>query len=1151
MSPGNGREGARREDRGRGGLAAALGLMRKAGVKEGSIGSKGAIDVNQSPVSVAVTGRQSDLMIKVCSCTARSSSSSLCNLSNKGVLMTCKGCSGESTSTTDKTGPACSNKLNRMVLELPRPINLDVRWKNVKRRQRAARRARTSFFGEDRMKDELRSFYAFGNAANREMSQEDARASDSEKLGVSILGGRFSDPMGNVPIKKRRFRMDCSPSPPPTPLLVDPYEKILRSCSGGIPSYEKRRKVKMLEDEWKEEHRGGLFDADDFSGISILAAAACESVMDDDMLNGTCSKLPDPLDERKLGNTCSTELSLLHGMKGEKSNDLEVSNDTYNRSFEPSYSAPDMKPLIATTHSSKNLDELVSGPKVNCSLHSALNADKTDIASDDKSSSVAMVCDSSNNPDKSAGCSQDASAQNKCANAARDSRLHWDLNVAMEAWDTDCGNDDDHGGPTVATVNDRGDAENDMNKPQLHHDHDSIHAGNAHDLCLDQIHMVGGTNDVNTIDEGDFPADSSSNPLHHQPSQNLEILKSESVGKDTSAETLDLPEQQKSRFASAMESHLGSNPDPVLVSEHFPLTANVEKNDGSHPTPVGKGLSHMSCVDVGDNSVQKSELGSTVKPLASRLVSEESTNFPTVTAFRKITTDVGWSENKLEEASEQSISEWKNQELLDDSGTSKLHQLVSKKDEHCTDVLKSPVDTENLTHAEDIPRSSICDMANAHEENGADAMTNSKDCLITCASSSSAETYYISGVVQAPALSSECNKPVVTDAGSIVDSQAAAHSYQNMHENGRGRIASDICLEQCYETDASHYSKGVAGIGKMEEDDSQYEDGEVRESGDWADDTYEVKCGNWHYPTSDYNNEAIISDLHPLPSHSASKTLCIPVSGYNGTHTRKEDDTFSPVLSRRSWSTNCLDGGSGCGKAQGIHLRVAGETQVHEINPGLVAVGSAVTVGQSERCNDGLGDDLSSIRTKNTGWDMFPEDQRHSRRDSRDQDDSSNRCVLSSIDAGGADDLFRKMGLSNRDVKQIERPRSFDSPHRNEMSRSDDGYASGSKAERAIDSHRSSGVYDVSRHIQAGRRGEQWVENSKHPRPTWHKSPERCNYGPTGPRNAAEAAVAKMESNGFVVAPDGCPEVLQMLEKHLQNVTLLQIVTDLIDMVLR
>lgn len=108
---------------------------------------------------------------------------------------------------------------------------------------------------------------------------------------------------------------------------------------------------------------------------------------------------------------------------------------------------------------------------------------------------------------------------------------------------------------------------------------------------------------------------------------------------------------------------------------------------------------------------------------------------------------------------------------------------------------------------------------------------------------------------------------------------------------------------------------------------------------------------------------------------------------------------------------------------------------MYGINPGRVAVGSAAIVSQSERCNDGLGDDLSSIRMKNTGWDMLPEDQKHSRHDPRDGADSSNRCVLSSLDAAGDDESLRKMGLSNKDVQRVEQQKSFDRPQRNGLSR--------------------------------------------------------------------------------------------------------------------
>ncbi|KAG2578854.1 uncharacterized protein LOC120679180 [Panicum virgatum] len=1087
--------------------------MRKAGAKEGSIGSKGAVDVNSSPVSTTIAGRPS--MIKFCTCSGGSSSSSsaLRSLKNANISMTCKGCTGEST--TGRGGPSCSSKLNNMSLELPRPIDPEVRWKTVNRRQRAARKART-FFGKDKMNAGIGSFYLFGSATNQEMAQEDAPVSESEKLGVSILGRRFSDPVENVPIKKRRFLMDSSPSPPPTPLLLDSFEKILGSSSRGIKSYEEHCKIKMLATECTEE-RKGPFGADDFSGISILAAAACESEMDGDILNGACSKLADPLQKRKLENTRgSTELSLLHDME-DKLKIPGASHCIYDRPLGSSNSDPDMNPLLATTLSnSENLVESASALKVNYSSHSALNsANQIEVASDAKSSSVAMA-DSSGNPEKTIGCSQDADTQTNHANATRDSRLHWDLNVPMEAWDPDCGGGDD---PTAATITDHNDDGNDINKPQPSHDHfDSTDACDVSNSPVDKIQMADVSNVCVTKGEGDSPADSSSHLLLHQSSQNLQLLESESVGNDALAKTMDLPDQQN-RLATVMESHIGSNPEPALIMEHFP--SRVEKIDGSHPTSVDcEGLSHMSSVNghVGCNSLQTSELGSTVKPLASRLVSEESTNLPMVAPFHKKVTDFGWSDNKLEETSEQTISESKNQELLDvDSGTSKMDKSVSKNIEHDTDVFyvnKSPADAENLTHPEDNPGSSDCDMAHVHEEDGADAMLNSKDSLITCANSSSAETYYISGMApQVPLASPECPRPGVTDANSIVDSR----------ENEHGKVASNTYSEHCYETDTSHISENLAGFGKVdvEEDDSQYEDGELRESGDryWVGDGCEdVKPANWHYQVSDYKNGIAIPHLAPLPVDSLSKNVGIRVDSYNETQ-RKEDVPISPISSKRSWLTNCLDGGPlADGKAQSIRSR--GDTQMYGINRGRVPVGSAAIVSQSERCSDGLGDDLSSIRMKNTGWDMLPEDQKHSRRDPKDGADSSNHCGLDLSETAGDDKSLRKMGLSNKDVQRVEWQKSYDRPQRNELSRSDDGYGSGSKAERTIDSHRSLGTYDASRHIQTGNRG-QWMENSKHPRSARRKSPEYFNYGPSGPRNAAEAAVAKMESNGFVVAPDG------------------------------
>lgn len=1102
---------------------------------KGSIGPEGAVDVKQSLVSLGATGRRPGFMIRLCTCTGRPSS--LRNLNNSGVSMTCKGCGGEST--TDRAGPSCSSKLNTMGLELPRPIDPEVRWKTVNRRQRAARRARTSFSGEDRIRDEIRSFYACGNATNQELAQDDAPVSESEKFGVSILGRRFSDPVGNVPIKKRRFLMDCSPSPPPTPLLVDPYEKLLSRSCGGISSHGKHHKVKTPRLDYMEETKEH-FGVDDFSGISILAAAACTSELDDDTLNVECSKSAHCVERKPENITGSSELNFLNNIKEDMLNSLDASNCKSDPLLESSESVPDTKPVVATRLNCENLVESTHTQK-DCSasfsaLSSANKADDSSTASDTKSSGVTMSINASN-PDKSVGGLQDAVVETKHSNGTRDSRLHWDLNVAMEAWDTDCGGDDVPDAadpdPVAFAISSCSDAENVLNKLQVcQAPFDSTIAGNIPDLSEDKTPVIDAPKDASTKSESDFAGDGSSQPLCSLSPQNVPVLESRPLECDgLSAGTKELPDNND---ISKVKSQLGSDPDCSSLppmTERFALTVIEEKLDVSHASALDcVGLSQMVSTDGCDgiNSVQMSELGSRVKPFTSRLVSEESTNLATVTVFNKSSTDLGWSNDKLGQTSQQSISELKNQDLLDvDSGTSKIGQSGHDKVEHVTNELsisKKAADVDDDldlsdSHMNDNPGSSDRGMSHAHEEEGADATISNN---LTCTDSSNALICRIDGACVAPPINSECIKPSTTDMDSIADSQSAEQSYL-------GKVLSNNFMEHCNETEAPHIIKDLAGTGNIvaEEDDSQYEDGELRESGEyWGDDCYEeVKPAN--YQVLDCKSDA--PGISPFPLGSMSKNTGDRVANFNGKHSRNGGGDVSPAALKRSWSTTCIDDGSGtmCAgstgeKALSVHLRVNGETRMYEMNPGHVIAGSSATVNQSERVNDGLGDDLSSLRTKPTGWDMLPEDQRHSQHDSRDTVDSSNRCVLSTSDTAGGGESLRHMELSSGDMQpRADRPRSFDRAHINELCRSDDGYGSGSKAERTIDIRKSHERGGASRHIQGSSRVEQWVENSNNSRTTWRKSPDYYNYGLPGPRNAAEAAVAKMQSNGFVVAPDG------------------------------
>lgn len=876
----------------------------------------------------------------------------------------------------------------------------------------------------------------------------------SLQFGVSILGRRFSDPVGNVPIKKRRFLMDCSPSPPPTPLLVDPYEKLLSRSCGGISSHGKHHKVKTPRLDYMEETKEH-FGVDDFSGISILAAAACTSELDDDTLNVECSKSAHCVERKPENITGSSELNFLNNIKEDMLNSLDASNCKSEPLLESSESVPDTKPVVATRLNCENLVESTHTQK-DCSasfsaLSSANKADDSSTASDTKSSGVTMSINASN-PDKSVGGLQDAVVETKHSNGTRDSRLHWDLNVAMEAWDTDCGGDDVPDAadpdPVAFAISSCSDAENVLNKLQVcQAPFDSTITGNIPDLSEDKTPVIDAPKDASTKSESDFAGDGSSQPLCSLSPQNVPVLESRPLECDgLSAGTKELPDNND---ISKVKSQLGSDPDCSSLppmTERFALTVIEEKLDVSHASALDcVGLSQMVSTDGCDgiNSVQMSELGSRVKPFTSRLVSEESTNLATVTVFNKSSTDLGWSNDKLGQTSQQSISELKNQDLLDvDSGTSKIGQSGHDKVEHVTNELsisKKAADVDDDldlsdSHMNDNPGSSDRGMSHAHEEEGADATISNN---LTCTDSSNALICRIDGACVAPPINSECIKPSTTDMDSIADSQSAEQSYL-------GKVLSNNFMEHCNETEAPHIIKDLAGTGNIvaEEDDSQYEDGELRESGEyWGDDCYEeVKPAN--YQVLDCKSDA--PGISPFPLGSMSKNTGDRVANFNGKHSRNGGGDVSPAALKRSWSTTCIDDGSGtmcCAgstgeKALSVHLRVNGETRMYEMNPGHVIAGSSATVNQTERVNDGLGDDLSSLRTKPTGWDMLPEDQRHSQHDSRDTVDSSNRCVLSTSDTAGGGESLRHMELSSGDMQpRADRPRSFDRAHINELCR--------------------------------------------------------------------------------------------------------------------
>ncbi|KAF2297852.1 hypothetical protein GH714_004098 [Hevea brasiliensis] len=154
-------------------------------------------------------------------------------------------------------------------------INSDLTWKKVAKGNRtSSRRARNLVSRSRNTGEEL---------IKMDSNAMDMSFSEYEKLGVSVLGCRFSENADLVHIKKRKL-MFRSPTPPPKDPSQHPKEneRLLKSqpevvdyaasasCLGPTVDTEHDVGEKKFEGQNKQ-----LNEREEFSGIFILAATAC------------------------------------------------------------------------------------------------------------------------------------------------------------------------------------------------------------------------------------------------------------------------------------------------------------------------------------------------------------------------------------------------------------------------------------------------------------------------------------------------------------------------------------------------------------------------------------------------------------------------------------------------------------------------------------------------------------------------------------------------------------------------------------------------------------------------------------------------------------------------------------------------------------
>ncbi|KMT12056.1 hypothetical protein BVRB_5g100150 isoform A [Beta vulgaris subsp. vulgaris] len=309
--------------------------------------------------------------------------------------------------------------------------------------------------------------------------------SEIEKLGVSTSGCHFSEKAQLVPIKKRRF-LFRSPSPPPDTIspcteesadharTEDASEKL-----SPLPSSSDIKLNQIVDndnsiDAKKSEKSSVRFgEDDDFSGISILAAAACSSSLGRD-----CGYMED--------GSGIEESSVL-----ERSHDLSIDTEARSSSKgmlnEGIFNSSEMSSgLTSSCIYTEPVGELAS-------ISSTVNSSQK-VATAGKGVKEAFMGADSLTYSGDASFSKDEEIVRSQGISSRDVRLHWDLNVVMDAWEQPF--DDLGAQDSVAhnTCHDAGKVNHNDNMESQGHDskenQETLYVGQGYLLCGEPIASV-------------------------------------------------------------------------------------------------------------------------------------------------------------------------------------------------------------------------------------------------------------------------------------------------------------------------------------------------------------------------------------------------------------------------------------------------------------------------------------------------------------------------------------------------------------------------------------------------------------------------------------------------------------------------------------
>ncbi|RRT79907.1 hypothetical protein B296_00001860 [Ensete ventricosum] len=371
-----------------------------------------------------------------------------------------------------------------------------------------------------------------------------------------------------------------------------------------------------------------------------------------------------------------------------------------------------------------------------------------------------------------------------------------------------------------------------------------------------------------------------------------------------------------------------------------------------------------------------------------------------------------------------------------------------------------------------------------------------------------------------------------------MNTQEAGKSYMDSCVNYSGEVGLNDHVHNS-DSDASHLdacqANGMEKVDFLVGEDSQFEDGEFRESvlHSWGEDGAEERDSAHSDYGSDNRENPVLEAVSCFPGslptsieNMTGKSRDVSVAIHDGAA-----DIMNSLFVVSQPSLKCLS------KSASLD---AGDGKKTSTDIGRKDCTDHLTVKMNGQGGFQDGENnrwpLASVRMKYSGWDQLPVACVHI-------GDGMLDTGIGSVKQDGkvgANELVGRSGLSFRRgfSSRVERLMSSDQSHRQDSSfaritrrdsassritRSDDHGGLNTEVERNSCAPKSVGMGRSSQHPQRMVRDVHCFDSSNHHRLKHPSSPGYCDAPSARPgsRNAAAAAAAKVESNGFVVSPDG------------------------------